>query len=273
MTKILIGADPELFVFKGDTPVSCHDFLPGTKEDPFRVEFGAVQVDGTVAEFNIDPAGSEDEFSRNIRAVMAQLSEMLPPGHELRIQPTVEYSPEYFASLPAKAKELGCDPDFDASRDGMENERPDNTTTMRTGAGHVHLGFTDGVDPRSSDHINRCCTLIRHLDVFLGVPSLLWDRDNKRRSLYGRAGAFRPKSYGVEYRTLSNAWLRSDDLVRLVYRNSVAAVESLMAGDRFDANYGRYVEHINGSFSPVSLFTDYPNHFKKVEMDFERIAA
>jgi hypothetical protein len=37
------------------------------------------------------------------------------------------------------------------------------------------------------------------------------------RKLYGAAGRYRQPSYGVEYRTLSNFWLASPELVELVY--------------------------------------------------------
>jgi hypothetical protein len=262
----LIGADPEVFLFKDGEPVSAHGLIPGTKTEPFKVKSGAIQVDGTAAEFNIDPAASEEEFFHNIKTVMDELQKFVP-GYEIRIQPTVEFSSEYFNSLPEESKELGCDPDFDASRDGAQNMPPDNKTTMRTGAGHVHLGFTEGADPRDKDHLMRCITLVRHLDVFLGMPSLLWDKDTKRRNMYGKAGAFRPKSYGVEYRTLSNAWLRDDELIKLVYRNSVACVESLLSGDRvIEDHYKQFVNNINASYDPSYYFRNVSKYFAKVEM-------
>ena len=43
------------------------------------------------------------------------------------------------------------------------------------------------------------------------------DRDPLRRELYGKAGAFRPKPYGVEYRTPSNIWIRSRDMRRCIF--------------------------------------------------------
>lgn len=252
---VLIGADPEVFLFKNGNVVSAHDLIPGTKKEPFKVECGALQVDGTAAEFNIDPAATEDEFVHNINEVMRQLQTFVP-DLEIRAVPTVTFPADYFKALPEESKELGCDPDFNAHKDGAENPRPDNLTTMRSGGGHVHLGFTEGADPRDRDHINRCITLIKHLDAFLGLPSLEWDRDVNRRRLYGKGGAFRPKSYGVEYRTLSNVWVSSEDLMRLVFRNSQRAVESLMAGDRLP-DYDLVNSYINDSFHPYPLRT-YP---------------
>ena len=62
------------------------------------------------------------------------------------------------------------------------------------------------------------------LDMYLGLPSLIWDRDTKRRSLYGDFGAFRPKPYGLEYRVLSNAWLAHTRTIGFVYRSARMAM-------------------------------------------------
>jgi hypothetical protein len=62
---------------------------------------------------------------------------------------------------------------------------------------------------------------IRLMDCVHGLISVTLDRSptaQARRQLYGKAGCFRPTSYGVEYRTLSNFWCRHSDLVRLIYR-------------------------------------------------------
>jgi len=58
--KILVGCDPELFVKKDGVLVSAHGLVQGSKEHPFRVSKGAVQVDGMALEFNIDPAEDEN---------------------------------------------------------------------------------------------------------------------------------------------------------------------------------------------------------------------
>src|SRR5215468_8893096 len=108
----LYGADPELFlVDKNGTPVSAAGLIPGTKDKPFPVEYGAVQDDGMAAEFNIDPASTYKEFTRNLRAVVAQLSGMIPKGLTLAALPAVRFSKEVFDAAPPEAKELGCSPD------------------------------------------------------------------------------------------------------------------------------------------------------------------
>jgi len=243
---VLVGADPEVFVKdKRGRFRSAHGLIEGTKKEPFKVKNGAVQVDGMALEFNIDAASTRDEFVHNIGSVLQQLAAMVP-DYELAIVPTATFHGNHMRVQPEVALELGCEPDFDAYK-AKENPRPNNRTTMRTAAGHVHIGFTEGADPQDPEHIQRCITLIKHLDVFIGLPSMLWDNDAKRRMMYGKAGAFRPKSYGVEYRTPSNAWLKHPDLVGYVFDQVQACVEFLKSGERVDpANQASVLDMING---------------------------
>lgn len=69
-----------------------------------------------------------------------------------------------------------------------------------------------------------CCEIVRRLDQTLYPKSLEWDSDQTRRELYGKIGSFRPKHYGVEYRPLSNAFLRSDEVVKKVFEITMKTV-------------------------------------------------
>ena len=44
--------------------------------------------------------------------------------------------------------------------------------------------------------VDTSLALVKYMDVFLGVPSVIKDKDTKRRSLYGKAGCFRLTDYG-----------------------------------------------------------------------------
>lgn len=226
-----IGADPEFFVSQGGKPVSAWGLIPGDKKDPYKVPYGAVQVDGMALEFNINPAKGEAGFLRNLDAVMHQIMDMVP-GYEYYDRPVAEFGKEYIDQQHPDAKRLGCEPDFNAYT-GDVNPTPDADTPFRTASGHVHIGWTNGVDPMDPGHFEACRVLTKALDVFLGVPSLYWDDDVKRRQLYGKAGAFRPKPYGMEYRTLSNRWLRPDlpYLRKLIFGNVVEAIQAAFNND------------------------------------------
>ena len=65
--------------------------------------------------------------------------------------------------------------------------------------------------------------------------------------MYGKAGCIRYKPYGVEYRTLSNAWLKNEKLMRWAYRNTVKGVNELLAGNNLADKYGDVQAIINGS--------------------------
>ena len=262
--EILIGADPELFVKDGDSIISGYGMIKGDKQNPFPVKNGAVQVDGMALEFNIDPAKNQGEFLHNITSVMAQLRKMVPK-FELVAQPTAHFTDEYLMGQPKEALELGCEPDYNAYTGGAMNPKPNQNLPMRTGAGHIHIGWTKDVDIADPVHLQDCIRVVKQLDTYLGVPSTVFDPDVERRKMYGQPGSFRPKSYGVEYRVLSNAWLTSPYLMSYVYRNTIRALDDLLKGKfrelhevelgLFFLNSRSTYEHLrmSGQVEPVDL--------------------
>ncbi len=250
-SKYFLGTDPECFVSKDGKLVSAHNLIPGTKQAPFKVQHGAVQIDGTALEFNIDPVGSEADWMRNIDTVMSILADMIP-GYKIESCPVAEFGFEYLRSLPEKATELGCEPDWDAYTVAV-NPRPNGELPFRSAAGHIHFGIPEtGNDAPvdDADYIGWLATKVRELDFYLALPSLFYDADTKRRELYGKAGAFRPKKYGMEYRTLSNQWLGSDSLKRWAYQASIYAMEQIDKGVSLFDKYGDVQAIVNKSDKP-----------------------
>jgi len=215
--NILIGCDPELFVYSANKKkvISAHDLLPGTKKEPFKVPAGAIQVDGVAAEFNIEPAADKREFLLNLHKVRSALKEKVDEKakenndvYSLVAKPCVFFTKAYWETVPESAKELGCEADYNAYT-MQANPKPDSDLLMRTGSGHVHISWGEHTDFIDDDWLDKAADLVRHLDQHLLPEADKWDNDKLRRRLYGMPGAFRPKLYGVEYRTLSNAWLNS----------------------------------------------------------------
>ena len=71
------------------------------------------------------------------------------------------------------------------------------------------------------------------MDLFLGVPSLWLDKDPTsgiRREMYGAAGRYRVKNYGMEYRSLSNFWLQSPRFVEFIYDMSEFVTDFVVSG-------------------------------------------
>jgi len=230
-----IGCDPEFFL-KHDKFgfVSAHDLVPGTKDSPFKLEKGAVQADGTAVEFNIEPASTADEFHENIMCVLKQIRSMIDPKLKFYMYPTVQYERKYFDSLPEMPKELGCTPDYNAYNDGKANPRPNNNTTMRTGAGHIHVGWTEDVDPFDKSHMYDCIVMTKNLDKVFTHVEKVFDNDTDRRRLYGAPGAFRPKTYGVEYRVPSNAWLRYPSLHKAMFELTSFVYKTVNGGSKIN---------------------------------------
>jgi len=164
------------------------------------------------------------------------------PGCGLVTVPTAEFGAEYMAEQPEESLELGCEPDFNAYT-GRENPRPNAKNTFRTASGHVHIGWTEGADPLDPAHFADCIAVVKQLDWSLGLMSKLWDSDEKRRTMYGDLGAFRPKPYGVEYRTMSNAWLTDDNLISYVFDQVQLSMEDLANGVIYNNTFGQAPGH------------------------------
>lgn len=242
LLPLTIGCDPEGFIAnKRGSLVPAEGIIPGTKEKPHPVKCGAVQVDGMAAEFNITPANDSTTFVNNILTVIRELQTFLPEGYGVLFKPVGNFSNKVWDSVSEKSKELGCDPDYNAYT-GDVNPRPDGERKYRTAAGHVHVGWTEGMSLTDAGHVTACRMLARQLDFFLGMPLLLVDEDHKRRSMYGKAGAFRVKPYGVEYRTPSNAWLKDPELMAFVFSNTKLAFEQLMAGEDYHRKYPEFAQ-------------------------------
>lgn len=243
--EILVGCDPEVFVKQDGVFRSAHGLIHGDKKNPQKVKNGAVQVDGMALEFNIDPASSENQFVFNVQDVFNTMCKMVP-GYEVVAVPVADFDAAYLKAQPAEALELGCEPDFNAWT-GKVNPRPDGNRPMRTASGHVHIGWTDKQNIEELGHVGRARAVARQMDFFLGLPSLFYDDDVRRREMYGKGGAMRVKPYGVEYRTLSNAWLANEKRIAWIYRATQEGMRRLLNGDDLSEKYGDIQEIINTS--------------------------
>ncbi len=220
---ISVGADPEVFLkTKAGMPVSAEGKIGGSKEEPKPipklVKGFAVQEDNVAAEFNIPPAFNSSEFSNHIAKALSYLGKLAKAQDlALDVVAAQHFSLEELAT--PHAQRLGCDPDMNAWT-GDYNPAPKPPKTLRTAAGHVHIAWRQ---PERLDkmYVARAC------DVYLGIPSILATTKNERRALYGRAGAMRPKSYGVEYRALDNFWIVSEANRKHVFDQVVSLMNSL----------------------------------------------
>ena len=201
MIPFTLGADPEAIVVNhSGFPVSAIGRLPGFKHDPFEMESGTCHPDNVMAEFNTAVAKNIKEFSTIITSCIQDVNSLLKAKGCYLEKGMVALYPKPELQHP-EALTAGCSPDFNAYHHGGENTPPNfETNNNRCAGGHIHIGAD----------ITDIHKFIQACDLFLTIPTLS-EESLLRRSLYGQAGSFRVKPYGVEYRTIGNHWIWSTE--------------------------------------------------------------
>ena len=234
MSLVRIGSDPETFLQDATGKyISSVGLIGGSKDVPMPIGNGCtVQEDNVTVEFNTPPTNNVDEFVNAINYNLDWISRRAGElGLSVVFNPSAVFDKEQLDTEAAQT--FGCDPDFNAWDFGAPNPRPKSRNLrLRSAGGHIHI------EAPELDKIE----LTKAMDLFVGVPMLEFDTDARRRELYGKAGAFRPKSYGIEYRTASNAWLQSDDTKRWAFNQAQKAVEFVKAGKQIPDELGELIQ-------------------------------
>jgi len=246
MTDFLLGLDPELVLVEVETGIlrSAIPVIDGTKRRPHPLDDGIVIHDNVNIEFGMKPAASEKEWVDRIRHILKQLAAIIPSHLKMAVIASSEF-PDSELEHPT-AKEFACDPDFDPYVFEV-NEIPSSAArnNLRSCGGHVHVGC-DAI----AKSFETQAEAAKVLDVFLGIPSLFLDKDptsERRRRLYGKAGAHRPKPYGVEYRALGNFWVSHPNYARLVFKLVRDALTAWEAGHFAAMKWDRVRATINNN--------------------------
>ena len=229
VSNITIGADPELFLINKETKkvVSAVGIIPGEKGKPYRNKkmpkgFG-LETDNILAEFNIPPVTNETDFVDNILYMQNYIRNFVA-SKNLDILCAASQIVDDAQLQSPQAKLFGCDVDYNAYT-GQANPKPKGEkTNLRSAGFHIHIGY-------KNPSINTSLGLVRYLDAYLGIPSILIDKDTRRRTLYGKAGCFRITSYGVEYRVLSSYLMSNISLISWVYKQVMQAIDKYEEGN------------------------------------------
>ena len=218
-----IGTDPEFFLKKKEKYISAIPHIAGSKDEPAGLPSGGtIQRDNVALEFATVPARSGKDFVENVRDCLRDTLEIIPKGHELAVEPSADFDEDQLDH--PEAQEFGCDPDFNAYTVSV-NEKPwCGDSGFRSCGAHIHVGClnTDGKIIKGLEFLQEFegkLNAIKAMDLFHGTISTTLDNSEaavKRRRLYGKAGCHRPTDYGVEYRVLSNYWMKSPELVMLM---------------------------------------------------------
>ena len=247
--NVKIGADPEMFLFSP----TLNKFVPvcgkvgGTKDKPLEIttEGHAVQEDNVMIEYCIPPCTSAEKFIEEINFVKNHINETIlkPLNLVSKCVASARFDEKDLDS--EQARMFGCDPDYSAYT-FMPNEVNRTDMTLRTSGGHIHVGY-DNHNPETSMQI------IKAMDLFLGLPSLILDTDTERRKMYGKAGCHRIKpKYGVEYRVLSTFWTENNNLIKWAFDSTMNAIEFVNINGII-TNEDEIIEAINNNDSTKAL--------------------
>lgn len=227
---VTFGSDPEFFFQneKGKIIGSEHVLEKAGKEivsskfgsasiQPFGT-FSAFVLDGVQVEMNTNAHSCRQSMGIEIAYAFRALRDHLQKEKGGKITAcfsnTVEVGKKEFDALSDKSKEFGCAPSFNLYNGEAKIGVDPSIYRKRSAGGHIHLGMKNGGELYKNRE-----RLIPLLDCLVGLTSVLVDRDpgnKERRKVYGRAGEYRLPNHGLEYRTLSNFWLRSYPLMGMV---------------------------------------------------------
>lgn len=223
-----IGTDPEyVLVDSSGKYIPSIGLLGHDKDNPLPVPGGAILEDGVNIELNVEPATSAKEFVENINRVKQHADSLFSNfGLFLKPIPSATFKEEDLQS--PQAQESGCDPDFciyNKSKYEPNIYPALSDTNVRYAGGHIHIEDYESVN--SPVFMER---FITYLDLFISVPLNYIKWDKYRGSVYGRPGTYRPKEYGLEYRSPDNTWLSSDKSIEWAFDQVIIARKSANMG-------------------------------------------
>lgn len=222
-----IGSDPEYGVInENNKPISAVGKVGGTKSVPLTIGNGCNrQEDGVAVEFCIPPTTTKEEFLQYLNYCELKGNELLNPmGLKLCATSSFIYDDEELKSK--QAQTLGCSSSYDAYTGDEQSPSIKNAGNMRTMGFHIHVGFKMPEDVCPEDIMN----FIKYMDMYVGLPSILIDKDVIRRNLYGKAGDYRVRIIDedlvIEYRSLGGSLLQSNETKGWVYDSTLIAIEN-----------------------------------------------
>lgn len=245
----MLGCDPEFFLTKRGRIIGSEKLVPeeGLGNTGYTNSRPIVIQDGVQVEINPVPNTCRQSLSSNIGSCFRHLKGRLDSdskykGIKLDFSQAVEISERELATLSPKNQVLGCNPSFCVYESEHEVTVDPKAYRVRSAGGHIHLGRyafnfesdeayqkykAENKGVKGADHVIKVEEtfrnpekLVKLMDIIVGNTCVLLDRHEgniERRKVYGMAGEFRTPKHGLEYRTLSNFWLRHYSLMSIVF--------------------------------------------------------
>lgn len=226
---LTFGCDPEFFLEENGKIVGAEKLIDIENGITLPcASYSRIIVDGVQAELNPTSSYCREILAGNIQRCLSQIKTEIAtkrPNMKANFSTTVEVNPEEMDTLDPKSRMFGCAPSFSVVKE-KKPEIDGSTYPFRSAGGHIHLGARHN-DPKILKTLQEYRPMVNVLDILVGNTCVLIDRaegSKKRREVYGRAGEYRTPSYGLEYRSLSNFWLRAYPLMSFVMSLSRLAV-------------------------------------------------
>lgn len=193
---VTFGSDPELFVIDKSAEV-----IPSPAVITHNSNI--VKPDGFQIELNPSTSTCRQSASSYIEIALNEARDMaVRSGYDLSFKVGHIISESVWKQVGSTLKRFGCNPTLNVHEKSFKRVTG-LREKFRAGGGHIHLGIVI-----AKENVTKLVTL---MDIIAGNTCVLIDRDPdnaRRRTNYGRAGEYRLKSYGLEYRVLSNFWLK-----------------------------------------------------------------
>jgi len=225
----LIGADPEFFFSKRGKIVESNKIIPkdGLIEDYdyFNgidlTKLSKCTVDGVQAELNPRARTCRQGCAREYISLFKKLQQVMTDKKiDFCSKSVIHLSDKELLKLSEESRVFGCEPSINnyTNKESEISVNP-NIYGLRSAGGHIHIGARDFSDLKECINTHHRM-LVKILDLVLGNTCVMIDRDpnqKERRKVYGKAGEYRLPEHGLEYRTLSNFWLRSYQTMSMIY--------------------------------------------------------
>lgn len=213
-----IGSDVECFLRNtSDQIVNAASHINYTKQTPYKKKRIRIYYDNVLAEFNIPPCDNGKDFIVSMTNGLYLLEKLANP---CKLDFTAAAIIDESIVQDKNALENGCNDETNAYSLSFNKDIENfiKTSRFRTSGGHIHIGCNNEEEDLLDPVIKPL--FVYMLDLFLGIPSVILDKDVtqiNRRQAFGKAGAYRSKSYGIEYRVLSSWWVTKPEYIALIY--------------------------------------------------------
>lgn len=228
MADFTVGIEREMPVYVNNIAVPAQLLIPQyTKENPFTINGGTMHHDCSLLEFTTPPCDTNEKLRSSYIRQKEYVREALLTTVDVRRRAAdviggavhsitlsedtaAAFSQVDFMNQPEN-RELGCSPSRNAY--GSRPIRPEGyADTKRFGGTHLNISTPDTTS--SEDR-----SLVMAVDIAFAMPHMFTcnspDDEQLRRELYGRAGEYRRKDFGIEFRVLSSNFLNAYSITRI----------------------------------------------------------